>query len=457
MATSKLNIKIDVLDKSSKKLKALDGKLANLSKTMKKVSIASGLAFGGMLLGIKKVVGAYQIQEKAETRLASIAKTVTKATEEQIQALKNQASALQKTGVVADDVTMAGQSQLLSFALTTEETMKLTKSLGNLLVANKGVNATQEDAVTSANALGKAVSSGLLGPLQLSGIVLTDQQKALFEVANQTDRVAILTDVLADNYGSLNEDMRNTALGGMTALTMSMGDLQESIGKIISEALQPIVEKLIPVVNSILEWVEANPQLTGTIIGVTVALTALVAVVSTISILLLALNPVSLTIIAVMAGIGLAIIGISAILSKFGLTWSDVWDGIKAVTIVVVNSIMTMLESYINFWVSSINVLIRTYNRFAELINKNPIDPLKNISFDRVGLSLQESLIKHSSNITVNPQSLNNQALTSGKDLHGRPNISINVQDNNIVGGGTEAGEELGNQLMSTLQLNTAI
>jgi len=457
MATSKLNIKIDVLDKSSGKLKALDGKLANLSKTMKKVSIASGLAFGGMLLGIKKVVGAYHLQEKAETRLASIAKTVTKATEEQIQALKNQASALQKVGVVGDDVVMAGQSQLLSFALTTEETMKLTKSLGNLLVANKGVNATQEDAVTSANALGKAVSSGLLGPLQLSGIVLTDQQKALFEVANQTDRVAILTDVLADNYGTLNEDMRNTALGGMTALKMSMSDLQESIGKIISEALQPIVEKLIPVVNSILEWVEANPQLTGTIIGVTVALTALIAVVSTVSVLLLALNPVSLIIIAVMAGIGLAIIGITAILSKFGLTWGDVWDGIKAVTIVVVNSLISMLESYINFWVSSINVLIRTYNRFAELINKNPIDPLKNVSFDRVGLSLQESLMKHSSNITVNPQALNNQTLTSGKDLHGRSNISVYVQDNTIVGGGTEAGEELGNQLMSTLQLNTAI
>jgi len=457
MATSKLNIKIDVLDKSSGKLKALDGKLANLSKTMKKVSIASGLAFGAMLVGIKKVVGAYHLQEKAETRLASIAKTVTKATEEQIQALKNQASALQKVGVVGDDVVMAGQSQLLSFALTTEETMKLTKSLGNLLVANKGVNATQEDAVTSANALGKAVSSGLLGPLQLSGIVLTDQQKALFEVANQTDRVAILTQVLADNYGTLNEDMRNTAVGGMTSLKFAMTDLQESIGKIISEALAPLIEKMIPVINSIIEWVEANPQLTGTIIGVTVALTALIAVVSTISILLLALNPVSLTIIAVMAGIGLAIIGITAILSKFGLTWSDVWDGIKAVTIVVVNSLISMLESYINFWVSSINVLIRTYNRFAELINKNPIDPLKNVSFDRVGLSLQESLMKHSSNITVNPQALNNQTLTSGKDLHGRSNISVYVQDNTIVGGGTEAGEELGNQLMSTLQLNTAI
>jgi len=457
MATSKLNIKIDVLDKSSGKLKALDGKLANLSKTMKKVSIASGLAFGAMLVGIKKVVGAYHLQEKAETRLASIAKTVTKATEEQIQALKNQASALQKVGVVGDDVVMAGQSQLLSFALTTEETMKLTKSLGNLLVANKGVNATQEDAITSANALGKAVSSGLLGPLQLSGIVLTDQQKALFEVANQTDRVAILTQVLADNYGTLNEDMRNTAVGGMTSLKFAMTDLQESIGKIISEALAPLIEKMIPVINSIIEWVEANPQLTGTIIGVTVALTALIAVVSTISILLLALNPVSLTIIAVMAGIGLAIIGITAILSKFGLTWSDVWDGIKAVTIVVVNSLISMLESYINFWVSSINVLIRTYNRFAELINKNPIDPLKNVSFDRVGLSLQESLMKHSSNITVNPQALNNQTLTSGKDLHGRSNISVYVQDNTIVGGGTEAGEELGNQLMSTLQLNTAI
>lgn len=457
MATSKLNIKIDVLDKSSGKLKALDGKLANLSKTMKKVSIASGLAFGAMLVGIKKVVGAYHLQEKAETRLASIAKTVTKATEEQIQALKNQASALQKVGVVGDDVVMAGQSQLLSFALTTEETMKLTKSLGNLLVANKGVNATQEDAITSANALGKAVSSGLLGPLQLSGIVLTEQQKALFEVANQTDRVAILTQVLADNYGTLNEDMRNTAVGGMTSLKFAMTDLQESIGKIISEALAPLIEKMIPVINSIIEWVEANPQLTGTIIGVTVALTALIAVVSTISILLLALNPVSLTIIAVMAGIGLAIIGITAILSKFGLTWSDVWDGIKAVTIVVVNSLISMLESYINFWVSSINVLIRTYNRFAELINKNPIDPLKNVSFDRVGLSLQESLMKHSSNITVNPQALNNQTLTSGKDLHGRSNISVYVQDNTIVGGGTEAGEELGNQLMSTLQLNTAI
>ena len=157
-------------------------------------------AFGLLSAAIVKVTKASFAQERAEARLAQLVRNTTGATDDQIESLKQQAVALQRVGVIGDEVTIAGQSQLATFALTVEQIKQLTPALNDMIVAQNGVNATQEAAITVANAVGRALEGGV-GALTRYGISLSDTQKELFETADRTEKVALLTEILSSNYG----------------------------------------------------------------------------------------------------------------------------------------------------------------------------------------------------------------------------------------------------------------
>ena len=52
-----------------------------------------------------------------------------------------------KIGVVGDEVTLAGMQQLATFQLNGEQIKMLSGGMLDLLVQQKGMNATQQDAV----------------------------------------------------------------------------------------------------------------------------------------------------------------------------------------------------------------------------------------------------------------------------------------------------------------------
>jgi hypothetical protein len=303
-----LNIILDLKDRASKELKGFNGQLKKLKPEFKRMAVGGTVAFGAITLAVKGSLKAFQEQERAVNRLETLTRNVTGATKEQSQALVRQAQALQKLGVVGDEVAIAGQSQLATFALTTEKIAELTPALLDMIVATKGVNATQEDAISIANAVGRALEGGA-GALTRYGISLTEAQKKQFDLANKMERASLLAEILEGNYGGLNASMRETSEGGAKALANSLGDMNESIGSALAPTLNNLVQTLVPVVEKISEWAEKNPDLIKGVIIATGSLAALVAVVGTLG----------LIIPAVVAGIGFISTGMMA-LSAFLLT-----------------------------------------------------------------------------------------------------------------------------------------
>ncbi|MCB6443203.1 hypothetical protein, partial [Streptococcus salivarius] len=68
------------------------------------------------------------------------------AAEKAAKSLQNYASQLQTVGVIGDEVTIAGMAQLGTFQMTEEQIKKVSGGMLDLLVNQKGLNATQEDA-----------------------------------------------------------------------------------------------------------------------------------------------------------------------------------------------------------------------------------------------------------------------------------------------------------------------
>ena len=190
---------------------------------------ALGLAIKKAVDFTSDAVDAYNEQAIATARLESIAYGVADATEAEVDALKKLADEYQKVTTFGDEVIESGQSQILSFGVTAEQAGQLTGSLTDLLAANKGVNATSQDAIEASNMLGKALN-GQAGALSRAGILMTDRQKQLVQEGDQSTRVAAIVEVMSDNYGGLAETLAKTDAGQLIQANNEIGDMMERIG-----------------------------------------------------------------------------------------------------------------------------------------------------------------------------------------------------------------------------------
>lgn len=204
-------------------------------------------------------VTAAKAQIDAETKLESVLKNVKAvqakgpaAYKASAKSLKNMASGIQKVGVIGDEVTLSGMQQLATFQLSDKEIGTLSTGMTDLLAQQKGLNASQGDAVNIANMVGKAMS-GQTGALSRVGITFTDAQAKAIKTGNSMQRAQTIAEVLKDNVGGVNKAIASTDQGKIQQATNSYGDMKEEIGK----GILPIQAKLASMVSKHLPQIQA--------------------------------------------------------------------------------------------------------------------------------------------------------------------------------------------------------
>jgi len=246
-----------------------------LSKTgglmMKAGGIATALAVP-LVAGIKKSMDAYGVQAAAETKLTEIYKTRMGVTGEAAQKTIELASALQKQGIIGDEVTLSGAQQLATFAKYPGTVDKLLPAMDNLLAQQKGVNATSQDATNIANMMGK-VMMGQTGALKRAGVTFDETQEKIMKTGTEEEKAAMLAEVITQNVGNMNEAFAQTDAGKIQQMKNSMGDLSEKIGGMLAPAISNLASfvstNLIPRVESFLNFMSANPLFAKIVLGVT--------------------------------------------------------------------------------------------------------------------------------------------------------------------------------------------
>jgi chromosome segregation ATPase len=173
-----------------------------------------------------------------EQKLSTILKERTNATDEQVQSIIELTQAQQALGVVGDEVQIAGAQQFSTFVKNTDSVKQLIPALNNLLVQQKGVNATTQDAVNIANLAGRAFQ-GQLGSLTRVGISFDEAQGKILKYGTESEKAAALAEIITQNVGELNQELAKTDIGRIQQLNNEIGDIKEEIGK-----------ELIPVVVS---------------------------------------------------------------------------------------------------------------------------------------------------------------------------------------------------------------
>ena len=260
--------KIDRLGKDgSRSIKKLEKSTTGLSSALGKLGL--GLSLVGVVAGLRKVTRLAGIQEKAYARLNANIENVLvsfkgyeKNTEElnfqlkrNVDLLTEQANKLQNLTTFGDEQIMSGQAMLATFALTSNEILKLTPRILDMAAAQEkatGAGVQLEDVAIS---VGKALATNTLGGLKRVGVVMDSTTESMFKQASAGDKLSILLGVLDDNYKGVAEAIGQTDAGKLERIGNIFGDVGEAIGNIVlDDALLSGIERLALGLKSLTEF-----------------------------------------------------------------------------------------------------------------------------------------------------------------------------------------------------------
>lgn len=195
-------------------------------------NLSSGLQ---QLTGVaQKYIDANTVQVEAETKLMTVMKQRMNATDDEIQSVKDLASAQQALGVIGDEVQLSGVQQLSTFLSQKDSIDKLLPAMNNLLAQQHGLNVTSGDAVNVGNLMGK-VMQGQVSALTRVGITFTEAQEQVLKFGTESERAAMLAQVITDNVGEMNQALAQTDAGKAKQVANDIGDIGEQLGALFAK------------------------------------------------------------------------------------------------------------------------------------------------------------------------------------------------------------------------------
>ena len=369
------------LDKAIKQFSQLEGAGAKSAFALKKAFLPAVAALGALTAGLTLATKAAMEDEAGQVELARQLKATTQATDRQVAAAEKFISSLSKQTAMADDQLRPALANLV------RATGSLELSQTAMAITADLATAKNIDMETASVAVAKALAG------QTAALVKLDPSlKDLIDKSSSADDIL---KALNNTVGGAAEAFANTAEGGAKNFGIAMGELQESIGAVFL----PIMEKMIPILNNVANYMAENTTviivlvsvvggLAGAIVAANVALSAYTTVTKLTAIANTLLASSFTTVKASAAAFGVAIAIVAVTLTAFYELYKEGPEAIKqtlqpfkdfaraiAATVAVIgNGVLGAVElvsrginSMVNDAINAINFLNPT--KFGEIPN----------------------------------------------------------------------------------------
>lgn len=317
------------IEKAKKQFSQLQTSGEKAQFALKKAAIPATAALAGMGAVLFDAAKGAMEDEKAQAILAQTLKNTTGATSLQIKQNEKWISAQGRLIGITDDELRPVLGRLVSQTHNVEKAQKLA-SLAMDISTGTGKNLT-----TVTEALAKAAGGNTAALAKLS-----PELKAMAKEGATADEMMAK---LSGTFQGQAEIAGNTAAGGMKKLSTAIGEAKEGIGA----ALLPIMEKIMPVLQSFAQWAQDNPGPMMVIAGAIAAIAAAVVLTN----IAMALNPFSLIAIAVV-GLGALIYGAYKKFKPFRDIVDEIFGGIRwwinEVTIPAFNGLLSVAKTIFN-------------------------------------------------------------------------------------------------------------
>jgi hypothetical protein len=223
----------------AKGFKQAESATDKLGKSVMNLAKTLGLAFSAAaVINYGKAAVRASVEAQAQQdRLARLLKVTNGATTEQVDILNQQATALEKIGVVSGGNVTQVQSQLATFDLQISTIKTLTPAILDYVTAEKGATASAGEFKSMTNGLAQALQ-GNFKALTSVGFILDKNTKNLIANGTEAERAEALVSVLNSTYKDFNKSLRDTPAGQFQVLANSADAAKVIIGTDLLAAMQ---------------------------------------------------------------------------------------------------------------------------------------------------------------------------------------------------------------------------
>lgn len=228
----------DAIGKVKKEAHSLDEKLLNanqISQAFEQI----GSAVRGLQSAMRDMTAAYSVQASAEARLEQMMRNTMDATDDDIQSIKDLASAQQQLGVIGDEVILSGAQELATYMQKKDSLEALIPVMNDMIAQQYGYNASAESAVSVAQMMGK-VFAGETGALKRLGYTFDEAQEQILKFGTEEEKVATLTEVVGQIVDGTNAKLANTPFGRIAQFSNDLGDIKEKLGQMLAPAMNAV-------------------------------------------------------------------------------------------------------------------------------------------------------------------------------------------------------------------------
>jgi hypothetical protein len=238
------------VDKALKDFNNLQGAGAKTGFALKKAFVPALAAITGLAAGLGLATKAAIEDEKSQVLLANQLKNTTNATDAQVKSTENLITKMQMQYGVADDQLRPAFANLVRATGSLEESQKAMTNVIDLSVA-KNI-----DLETASMAVSKALAGQTTALFKLDPSL-----KGVIDKSSTADEIM---QALTNSVGGAGQAAADTSAGGFARLQQSLNETKESIGA----ALLPVIEKLVPILQSMAEWARQNTDVLIALIAV---------------------------------------------------------------------------------------------------------------------------------------------------------------------------------------------
>lgn len=169
---------------------------------------------------------------------------------QQVALLQKEVKLMSEESVIHEDIYELMGARLARYAVPPQQIANSIRLLGDLLVEQQGVNATEEQGAELAKSFGLAVSSGNLRAVKTTGILTKEQAKVFAKLTTPAARFDSLFKALQRYAGTAARAFK-TPEGRIVALQNYVKSLRHELG-----------EQLLPVQAEMADaWLKALPEL----------------------------------------------------------------------------------------------------------------------------------------------------------------------------------------------------
>ncbi|MBY0122150.1 hypothetical protein [Bacillus sp. S/N-304-OC-R1] len=196
-------------------------------------------------------LGSADVINTAETQLAAVMNNMG-AVQAEFESLKAKAAEVEGYTTYGAEVLLSGAGELATYLESGKAIEAMMGTLANYAAGMGGINVDDRQMVEYATQLGKALD-GQFDGLRKKGFDVTDAQKAIIEKGTEMERVAVITDIIAQSWDGLAQSIANTPQGQIVQMENNFDGIKQKIGN----DLYPAVVQFFSTINSNMPTIEA--------------------------------------------------------------------------------------------------------------------------------------------------------------------------------------------------------